>query len=483
MTTTNGKLAVRLIRLTNIGGGEGTLEIPLEDITYLEGTNGVGKSCAVDGVAALCGGPVVDLLNQNAEEGEIYLELTDKTWFRRRITRAGGNALTAGHPDQGSIGKAAAWLKASLSVAALSPAEFLDADDTKAAEYILRTAPLTVTREELAEAVGKGLQLPAIDVSGHALRVLDQAAKVLYDQRTGENRTANDAKTTAEQLRRSIPEDAPDPEELGDREASLQVELQTALEECDAAEKQAAQGAREAADAELGRINNEIAKHGHDVLRLKAELAAAEEGLSSTRARRDAVTKERDAKAEDAERAAGAQFTGRLATVSADLTATQNARETAIKAQAAIQNTREMIARQEATAKAAHARSQALTKAMARLEALKAAKAAELPVPGVSIESGKLMIGGVPAHRANTAERVRVAIDASTVQPARVRFVFADDLEHLATKTRHEVEAACRERGIQILGARVTDDEQLVVRGADGADVPDPAQVKLSLAT
>lgn len=481
MTTTNGKLAVRLIRLTNIGGVEGTLEVPLADITYLEGTNGVGKSSVVDGLAALCGGPVADLLNQRSEEGEVFLELTDDTWFKRRITRAGGNALTAGHPEQGSIGKAAAWLKATLSAAALSPAEFLGADDAKAAEYILRTAPLTVTREELAEAVGKGLQLPAIDVSGHALRVLDQAAKVLYDQRTGENRTANDAKTTAEQLRRSIPEDAPDPEELGEREASLQVELQTALEECDAAEKAAAHQAREAADAELGEIARKVTGLAQEVRRLEADLEKARQLLLAEQDRRDVVTRERDAKAEAAERAAGAQYTARLATISADLTATQNARETAIRAQAAIGNTREMIARQEATAKAAHARSQALTKAMARLDALKAAKAAELPVPGVSIEGGKLLIGGVPAHRANTAERVRVAIDASTVQPARVRFVFADDLEHLATKTRHEVEAACRERGIQILGARVTDDEQLVVRGADGADVPDPAQVGLTL--
>lgn len=469
MTTTNGKLAVRLLRLTNIGGIDGTLEIPLGDITYLEGDNGLGKSSAINGLAALCGAPVTDLLTQGKEEGEAYAELTDATWFRRRITADGKNALTAGHPDQGSIGKAAAWLKATLSAAALSPAEFLNADDVKAAEYILRTTPLTVTGEEIAEAIGAGVELPTVSVKGHALTVLDGVIRSLYDQRTGENRAAKDARTTAEQLGKSIPEDAQDPAELDARAEQLRSTLAGILEEREAAEKDAAHQARAQADGELRAINSKVASHGSEVLRLKAELKDAETALESSRKGRDDLIEQRDARAEGAGAAAGAPFQERQTTVSAELAQVQQAREAALRAASAIQNTREMIAQHEATAGAAHAHSQALTQAMARLDALKDAKAAALPIEGASVQGGRLHVGGIPWSRVNTATKMIVALGASTAQDTRVRFLFADDLEHLSTKTRHEVEEWCRAEHIQILGARVTDDEQLTIR-TDGAD-------------
>jgi hypothetical protein len=478
MTTTNSKLAVRLIRLTNIGGIEGTLEIPLGDITYLEGDNGVGKSSAINGVAALCGAPVTDLLTQGKDEGEIYLELTDDTFFRRRITRDGKNILTAGHPDQGSIGKAAAWLKATLSVATLSPAEFLSADDAEAAQYILRTTPLTVTDSEIAEAVGDGLDLPAFSVKGHALTVLDRAIKVLYDQRTGKNSTAKDAKATAEQLARSIPEDVQGPADLAARAEELRATLAGILEEREAAVDAAGVAAQKAADAEIAEANDSVTSRSAEVARIEEQLRSAQSALEEAEGWRDDLAKERDNLKGMAEVAAGEPFKERQAAVSAELAQVRQAHETAVRAEAAIQNTREMIARQEATAKAAHARSQALTQAMARLDALKSAKAAELPIEGVSIENGKLRIDGVPAHRANTARRMRVAAEASAAQNVRIRFIIADDLEHLSTKTRREVEQWCRDDWIQILGARVTDDEALTVRAVEAEAVGAPADLE-----
>jgi hypothetical protein len=470
MTTTSGRLVVRLIRLTNIGGVEGTLEVPLADITYLEGTNGVGKSSVVDGLAALCGGPVADLLNQHADEGEVYLELTDGTWFRRRITRAGGNILTAGHPEQGAIGKAAAWLKATLSAASLSPADFLDADDARAAEYVLRTAPLTVTDEEILSALGEEVSL-AVDTRGHALTVLDRAIKALYDERTGENRAAKDARTTAEQLLRSIPEDAQDPATIAAGIGDLRRALAGIMLEREAAEKGAAQGAREANMAELAGIDSELEGRSAEVARLDAALKAERAELERVKVRRGQLMDRMDEAVARAKHEAGARFAERQAAASEALRQAGHAHEAALKAEAAIQNTRQMIAQQTDTAQAAERRSKELTQAMARLDALKAAKAAELPIEGVSVRDGRLYIGDVPAHRANTAERVRVALDASTAQKARVPFVFADRLEALATKTRREVEKACRKRGIQILAARVTDDEALTVREAEEACV------------
>ncbi|HSV92853.1 MAG TPA: hypothetical protein VLH81_07240, partial [Desulfobacterales bacterium] len=165
------------------------------------------------------------------------------------------------------------------------------------------------------------------------------------------------------------------------------------------------------------------------------------------------------------------------AALTAELASARQAHAAAEKAEAAIQNTRAIILQQEAIAEVAHKRSTALTAAMARLDALKVAKAAELPIDGVSIEGGKLFIDGVPAHRANTARRMRVAAAASAAQDTRIRFIIADDLEHLSTKTRREVEQWCREEGIQVLGARVTDDEELMVHAADG--VPTVASVRL----
>jgi DNA repair exonuclease SbcCD ATPase subunit len=472
MATENGRLAVRLIRLENIGGIRGTLEVPLGEITYLEGDNGVGKSSVINGIAALCGGSVADLLTQGEEEGGAYLELTDDTWFRRQITADGGNDLTAGHPEQGKIGRAASWLRATLAAASLSPAEFLAADDAKAAEMILRAAPLRVSAKEIAEACGPDVGVPAIGVEGHALVVLDAAAKTLYDARREENRLAKESRTTAEQLSRSIPEGSPDPDAMATEVERMEGVVEEIRKSAETEKAKAADAVRDAVDQHVAELDQEIEEHVAEVRRLEAALAEANGVCRVVQGQRTAVVQRRDAEAGQAAREAAAPWREKYATAFAELGAAREARESAVRAEAALRNTREMIASQEAKAKAAHERSRAMTQAMARLDALKAAKAAELPVAGVSIEDGRLLIGGVPAHRANEAERVRVALDASTAQKARVPFVFADRLESLSTRTRKAVESACLARGIQVLGARVTDAEELTVRAAE-----DPAEV------
>ena len=468
-TEKNGPLAVRLIRLTNIGGIEGTLEVPLGPITYLEGENGVGKSSVVDGLAALCGGPVLDLLNRGADEGEVYLELTDDTWFRRQITATGKNTLTAGHPQQGTIGKAASWLKASLAAAALSPAEFLNADDAKAAEFILKTTPLKITADEIAEAIGEELEVPPVDVSGHALKVLDGVITILYHQRTDKNRVAKHTQATVERLRLSIPDEVKDPKEVAASGEKLLVDLRELAKERKAAEDKAESEARAKADAEIREVDGSIEALATESARLEERLRVAQEEEKEVRDRKAELEEARNNTVAEAKTTAGSAFAEREATIKAEIEAVRVEHDSAIKAQSAIENTESMIADEQEAGEKARVRSEQITSAMARLEAVKASKAQELPIDGVGIEDGKLSIDGGPAHRANTARRVQVAFEASVAQDSRVRFIFADDLEHLDTKTKNEVEKFCLDDGIQILGARVTDDDRLMLRESEDA--------------
>lgn len=448
-------LTVRRIRLENILG-IAELEIELGTLTLLEGKNGRGKTSVIEAVLALLGGgDTSDLLHNGAEAGEIFAELSDGTWFRRRVTIDGKNALTAGHPDRGRLTAPAKYLSTLLDGVALNPVPFLStSDEAERTQLFLKAMPLKVTPDEVAVAlVGVKLDDEArsavrahATAGGHALEVIDRIARVLYDERTGVNRIQKEKTAAAADLRVALPEAMPDADALEQRRSAILSELgdidgaitkgRRALTEKRDAEKAAAEAELEATIAAARARRDERVQAANDTATTEAT-----ELIDGVREKRDALS---------AERAQIDEQLTHVATLSAVL-ARAKENETAAE-----------------TAKRA---SQEITAAMARLDALKSTKAADLPIKGVEIKDGRVIVNGVPFPRVNKAEQVKVALRLAILRSGErpVKLIVADGLEALDSEARDALVKNAPEFGVQIIGSRVTDDAELQVRSIGGA--------------
>jgi len=444
------QLTIKLIRFVNIGGIE-ELEIEPGALTMIEGRNGRGKTSVIDGILALLGsGSSSDLLREGADSGEVYAELSNGTWFRRRFTRS-TNTLTAGNPETGAISRAKAYLESLISTAALDPARFLAADDEKRAQMVVAAAPIAVTPQEIGEALGDIAGGISFDSRGHALDVINRVHKIVYDMRTGVNAVAKRLEGSLADLRDTLPSDAPaGPVDV----ASVRAELVQLQEQARAAEQSIEHDTSE-------RISNLRAIRDEAI-----EAARAEFERLCAEAREQCERACEDARLHGAESIRALH--GRVQPRIAELEATIKSAEQANAAAETYERTRQRIAARVQEIEAEKAKSRALTEALVRLDALKTSKASQLPLRKAEIRDGKLFLhtdgGVVPSTRANRAEQVKAALELCLAVPSKIRFIVADSLECLDSDTRAQLERAAPKMGIQIIGTRVTDDEQLVVR-------------------
>lgn len=455
------QLTIKQIRLVNIGGID-ELTIEPGALTMLEGKNGRGKTSVIDGILALLGsGSSSDLLRDGADNGEVYAELSDGTWFRRSFTRSKAT-LTAGNPETGAISRAKSYLESLISTAALDPARFLAADDEKRAQMVVAAAPMTVTADEIVETFGPEVEEmyfdTNFDTNGHALEVIARVAKQLYEMRTGINAVAKRLEGTLADLRNTLPADAPDgPVDVSE----LKQQLRTLLQQEQAARASITRDTEERLRI-LQKIRDEVIEDARAAFERACEIArnayenAADDARQHETASVDALNQ-------------------RVLPQLTEIEAAIKASERANTAAETFVRTRKRIAELETEIAGEKADSQALTAALARLDALKTSKASQLPLKKAEIRDGALYLhterGVVPSTRANRAEQVKAALELCLSMPTKVRFVVADSLECLDSDTRAQLERHAPNMGVQILGTRVTDDPGLVVRttGANGA--------------
>jgi energy-coupling factor transporter ATP-binding protein EcfA2 len=422
------KLSVSLIRLRNVLGVE-SLDIQPGALTVLTGANGTGKTSVLEAIKNIVdGGTDATLVHSGAEAAEVVLLLSDGTEIAKRTPAEGRATLSVTQPGGLGAMKPKSFVESLLDNLAFNPVQFLTAPRDQRVEYLLESAPLSVSRDELQAAVGDSLSVSADQVRGHALSVIERFHTRLYDDRTGVNRLAKEKRATAESLRKSLPDasgPAPDVEDLRARRRALTAE----------------------ADSDLADIirsrDTEIDQLRRDTQRQIDELnAAAQERADEIRAA-----------AEEAAESARQQRAPEIAALDVEIGAAAKAAEAA----ALHENTRGMMEQAEAGAQSREEESRALTGALTRLDELKVKLLQDLPLKNVEIRDGDLYVGGVPWDRVNTAARVRVAIDLAALRAsgAKLPLVCVDGLECLDAETFAAFRKLAPAAGLQLIVTRV----------------------------
>jgi hypothetical protein len=316
-----------------------------------------------------------------------------------------------------------------VNTLSVDPVLFLTQKPKERLATLLEAMLLKITADQIG-FLPAGLAA-GLDLDRHALEVLAEAHRALYDERTGVNKAAKEKRATAAEMSRTLPPEPPGGDwkkvYVGARDelARLTVDTQMAV----IAVKDSCAAAKAEIDAELMRQIEE--------LRRKAE--AEKLRLDEERDRRLAEL-ERDYRPKHDE-----------------LNARTVEARTRMEEQARAEEARRLIGRLEAEASELEKRSGALSQALEALEGLKRTIMERTPIKGVTIQEGEILVDGVPFDRVNEARRIQVALEIARLRAGRLPLILVDDAEHFDSVNMAKFRAAAAKAGLQIVAARVCD--------------------------
>lgn len=90
-------------------------------------------------------------------------------------------------------------------------------------------------------------------------------------------------------------------------------------------------------------------------------------------------------------------------------------------------------------------------------------KTATIPVEGLTVENGIPLINGLPVSNLSDGQKLDLCVDVAISKPNSLQIILIDGAEKLSNKNRDKLYAKCREKGVQFIATRTTDDDELVV--------------------
>lgn len=410
-------MKVQKVKIQNILGLE-TFEFEPGRVTIVSGANGVGKSSVLESLKyALTGGSDATIKRQGATKGEVVIVLDEAT-----ITRETDKAATVDVTGVGPIRRVAEFLKSRIDSLSFNPVQFLLAPKDKRTEWFLEMVPVEVGDDELRAA---GVEtLPPLARNG--LDRIASAYKMAYDARTGANRALKEKRAAVAQLAEGLVDVAGvDVKALRDGLTAMRVNLEVDVE----AVKDRAAGllkhSRERAQERIDAIKAELSQ---EETMIQEELVRETERLRTI--------------AQPAIEAAA----GNLAVA-----------EEQAKRAAQTEKTRELVARMTTEAAELEAESAARSATLDNLDALKRRALDRLPIKGVEIRDGEILVGGIPFDRVNTAARVQFVLNVAMLRKGSLPLVLLDGLECLDPETFEAFVNAAGSLDAQFICTRVTE--------------------------
>ena len=422
------ELSIVSLRVENVLGCELCELTDVGQLTTITGRNGSGKSSILKAIALAFSGSKSspELLRQGAEEGEVFLKLSDGMEIRRKVTAKGAGAAEVTEPKyKGKIQKAESYLSKLLDALALDPVAFVTAAPKDQVRILLETFPVEATNEEIASAVG------TVEIKARSkwdLCEVDAVVAQLREQRTMANGAKKRAETTAQEM--SLTYDA---------EA---VSTDWKAEEAKLQKKSREMFLDKGAKLELVRKSHVAAMHG-----LRAQEA---EELQAVKDRWKSAYVDEVAAASRGEAGVTSEFAPIEESLTAELATVQEKARTAAQAIAA----HNLAEKMKADLKGLAADWNRLERAVKGFEDLKRTMAGRIPIEGLTVEDGTVRVKDqvgrwVPLGQLNTAEQIRVAVRLAAHRSGALRTVLADGLERLDEETRKAFLSEAKALGCQ----------------------------------
>ena len=448
----------------------------------LTGTNGTGKSSVLDAIRyALTNQSERDfIIHQGEKEGEILIEAGSALRINRRKRTEQADYKSV-KQDGREIGGAETFLRSVFTPMQLDPVAFVSMSKKEQNRLLLDLIDFEWDLNWIWEQFG---EIPDwVDYEQNILQVLNdiQAENGGYFQRRQAlNRDIRNKQAFIEEIAAGIPAgyEAARWQDYDLGAAYQQIErisaensrieraklflaghdgkLRGIEAECLSKESRAEQecaAVREAITADIARMEESIRAQKERLSRLDSELA---EKKARFTAEKEAAMAKLGADMETAR-----EYAGRTPS---DETRLRQEAATASEMKKHLREYERMLRMQEELEEL-RAQSQWLTDKieLARMLPGEILRDATIPVEGLTVENGVPLIGGLPVSNLSEGEKLSLCVDVALARPNALQIILIDGAEKLSDENRAALYARCKERGLQFIATRTTNDDELEV--------------------
>ena len=204
-----------------------------------------------------------------------------------------------------------------------------------------------------------------------------------------------------------------------------------------------------------------------DIERMKAEIRAAEDKLSGLGARLE----DRKAVAESTFQAARAKLDADMGAADeyigqepVDCSEMQSAIDNAEAMKAHLSEYKRMKAMQAELEELSRKSMEYTRKIeLARTLPGEILSTATIPIEDFTVENGIPLVHGLPVGNLSEGEQLSLCVDVTLAKPNGLQIILIDGTEKLSTENREKLYERCREKGVQFIATRTTDDSIMEV--------------------
>lgn len=448
----------------------------------ITGRKGAGKTSVIDAIRyALTNSSSRDWIIKNGEtEGEIIVE-TDSGLSIDRKARSNKADFVSVKENGNKVTKPETFLKTIITPLQLNPVEFTQMTKNEQNRAILDLIEFDWDLNFIKEQFGEIPQ--GVDYEQNILQVLNdiQAENGVYFQsRQDVNREIRNKRAFVADIAKDIPTGY-DAEKWKNYDLSAKYsELMKIKDE---------NGKIERAKAFKDNYNNKIrgleANKEIDISAAEKSINAERDSLNSTISRLTAEIQSAnekllalDNKLQDKIKIAEANFNVAKAKLDSDIGIANKFINLEIKSTATLQNeidTAETMIKHlneydrmknmQNEIENLQARSEEFTRKIELARTLPGTilQTATLPVEGLTVENGIPLINGLPISNRSDGELLELCVDIAINNPSGLQIILIDGAEKLDDTSRNKLYAKCKEKGLQFIATRTTNDNELIV--------------------
>lgn len=448
----------------------------------ITGKKGTGKTSVIDAIRyALTNTSDRDWIVKNGEnEGEIIVETDSGLTIDRKARTNKADYISVKENDR-KVTKPETFLKTIFTPLQLNPIEFTQMSKAEQNRAILDLIEFEWDLNWIREKFGEIPQ--GVDYSQNILQVLNdiQSEKGAYFQsRQDINREIRNKQAFIADIAADIPANYQAEVWENYDLASKYAELMKRKEHNNRIER-----AKAFAQTYQNKLRGIQAEHDIAVSAAKDTIAAEKEGIlqSIARLKAEITAAEREletlgGKLDDKIKVADAEYQEQKAKLDADVGVAQKYIDTApleiADLQEEIQTAEEMkkhlneyrrMRTMQADLDVLREKSKAFTEKIELARSLpgEILQEATLPVEGLTVENGVPLINGLPITNRSDGEKLELCVDVAIHSPSGWQIILIDGAEKLDDASRKRLYAKCKEKGLQFIATRTTNDNELEV--------------------